>query len=147
METTNEIRHIEVTDETILYFDTARKWSMFLAILGFIAVGFMLIVGASMVAFMPVLDTENELGTWGVALVFGLVILFACIYFFPVLYLFRFSVHTKNAVNSISSTELSNAVKNLKSCFKFMGIFSIAILSLYLIVIIVAVVMAGFSAF
>lgn len=69
-----------------------------------------------------------------------LYVLIGLIYFFPILYLFRFSNWTKKALMNKSSLDLSVALKNLKSHYKFIGILTIVIISLYILVIIGAVV-------
>ena len=45
MDNIQEITKIEIEQDTLKDLDTTRKWTMFLAILGFIGIGVFLIVG------------------------------------------------------------------------------------------------------
>jgi hypothetical protein len=54
----------------------------------------------------------------------------AVFWFIPTWYLFRFSMLAIKAVRDSTGT-LTAAFRNLKSAFKFFGIFTIVILSLY----------------
>jgi amino acid transporter len=132
MENLQENRKIEIEQETLNDLNTTRKWSMFMAILGFIFLGLMLIVGLLAGTFLSALSPGGGMKVGGV-FSFIMFLIIAVIYFFPVLYLFRFSRHTGNAVASLDKTELHKAFRNLKSYFVYIGILIIIILSLYLI--------------
>ncbi|MEJ7673426.1 MAG: DUF5362 family protein [Chitinophagaceae bacterium] len=58
-------------------------------------------------------------------------VVFAVILFFPCLYLFKFSNKMQEAVRTSSQESVDNAFINLKSMFKFYGIFTIIILVVY----------------
>ena len=45
METPLENKKIEIEQETIKHLNTTRKWAMFLAIIGFIILGLIIIIG------------------------------------------------------------------------------------------------------
>ena len=107
METTTETRKIEIEQDTLKDLDTTRKWTMFLAILGFIGIGIIVIVGLLAGVFLTVFKTKA--GGIGISegLIFAFVLLAAVIYFFPVLYLFRFSKHTSHAVKTLDKQELA----------------------------------------
>jgi hypothetical protein len=144
MESTNENNRIEIGQEGIGYLNITRKWTMFLAILGFIGLALMLIGVVAIGALLPLLGLgDASLGSLEITLMVVVLLLISALYFFPVLYLFRFSVHTKNAVETLSPEKLSQALKNLKSCFRFIGIFTIIIICLYILIFI----FAGASAF
>jgi hypothetical protein len=55
------------------------------------------------------------------------------LYFFPVLYLFNFSKKMKNALSNNKTVDFTLAFKNLKSHYKFIGIFTIVIISMYVL--------------
>ncbi|HEX2921279.1 MAG TPA: hypothetical protein VHO50_08960 [Bacteroidales bacterium] len=55
----------------------------------------------------------------------------AVLFYFPVTYLYRFSVQMKPGLSSGDQPTVTSAFKNLKSMFRFMGIFAIVVLSLY----------------
>jgi hypothetical protein len=135
MEINPEIRKIEIDQETLNYLNTTRKWTMFLAILGFIAIGLLLIIGVVAGVFLSAFKTAAMPAGLGFPewLVFVVILLFAVLYFFPVFYLFQFSRHTSNALQSLDKEEMKKAFKYLKSYYVFIGILTIVILALYLI--------------
>jgi hypothetical protein len=138
MENTSEIRKIEIEGESLNHLNTTRKWAMFLAIMGFIFLGIMLLVGliagVFLSAFKSGLDSNGATG-----ILMGLfIVIMAAVYFFPLLYLFRFSKHTANAVQNLDKQELYKAIKNLKSYFVYIGILIIIVLAVYAVALVVA---------
>jgi hypothetical protein len=61
-------------------------------------------------------------------------IIFAVIYYFPVSYLHKFSREMKQGLSSKDMNSVSFGFQNLKSLFKFLGIFTIVILSVYALI-------------
>ncbi len=134
---------IELTIDSLHSLDTTRRWAGFLAILGFIFIALLILVGFGMVFMFSAFDN----GMLGSGMKYGMMIYFiilGTIFFFPILYLFRFSNWTKKALKNKSSLDLSVALLNLKSHYKFYGIFTIVVLALYLLAIIVAVIFSAF---
>lgn len=110
---------------------TAAKWGRFLAIVGFIFIGFIIIAGIWATTLLSA--TSSGLYDSGELVKYmGIFyIIIAAILFFPCLYLFRFSNKTLEAVKSSSQESLDAAFINLKSMFKFYGIFTIIMLVIY----------------
>lgn len=132
-------QNLEINSTISSYLNETRKWTMFLAVLGFILVGFMTIVALFML-FIPTdsimgQDMPFEMGLFGIVY-----FLIALLYFFPILYLARFSTYTKTALTVKDNHSLTVAFENLKSHYKFMGIFAIVILSIYALAIVVGAV-------
>ena len=69
-------------------------------------------------------------------------ILLAGVYFVPITYLYRFSVQVKQAVENNNEEEYTTAFQNLKSLFKFLGIFTIVMLAIYAVALVVALPLA-----
>jgi magnesium-transporting ATPase (P-type) len=136
MENASEIRKIEIDQDSLRYLNTARKWTMFLAILGFIGIGIIIIIGLIAGVFLSAFKTAATPTGFPEWLISVIILVFAIIYFFPVLYLFRFSKHTSNAVNSLDKEEMKKAFRNLKSYFLYCGILIIIILALYIVVLV-----------
>src|SRR5674476_1519967 len=133
METNLETRKIEIEEGTFKYLNSSRKWAMFLAIIGFIFVGLIIIIGLIAGTFLTAFNSgEKGLGI-PESLMFIPILLLAVIYFFPVLFLFRFSKHTSHAVQTLDKMEFHKAIKNLKSFFVYIGVLIIIILSLYIV--------------
>jgi len=138
MKTPEENRNIEIGQNSINTLNSIRKWAMFLAIVGFIFLGMMLIFGLLAGTFMS-LFKSTEIGTgFPEAFVFILILVIALIFFFPILFLFRFSKHTANAVHSLNREELHKAFRNLKASLIYFGIMIIIVLSIYFAGLIIA---------
>ena len=101
-----------------------RKWSMFLSVLGFIFLGILLV-------FSLVIISGNGAGHKVVTII--PMLLMGIIYFFPIYYLFQFSNFSKKALMYGDKESFSTAFKYLKMHYRFMGIFTISVLGLYLI--------------
>jgi hypothetical protein len=138
METNPEIRKIEMDQETLKNLNATRKWAMFLAIIGFIFLGLIIVIGLIAGTFLTAFNSgEKSLGI-PESLMFVPILLLAVVYFFPVLFLFRFSKHTAHAIQTLDKQELHKAIKNLKICFAYIGIMIIIVFSLYIVALIVA---------
>jgi hypothetical protein len=133
-----------LTGEIKNYLLETAKWGKFLAIVGYVGIGLMLVIAISI---MAVGSSTSQLfpGMMGMNMgFFGLIyIVIAAFYFFPVYYLHQFSLKIAAGLSGQNSQNITVGFQNLKSLFKFMGIFTIVILSLYGLVIIVAIVAGG----
>ena len=134
--------NLGLSPESLGFLNETRKWTHFLSILGFIFVGLIAIFSLFIGSF---LDTFNS--SMGGGLPFPSIIItivyfaFALLYFVPTIYLFRFSARLKGALVTNDPVLLTEAFGNLKSLFKFWGIFSIIIISIYALFFIFAIVM------
>jgi len=118
------------------------KWTKFLAILGFVGIGFMLIAGFIMVVSSAMMSYmyQDSMVMIIIAVVY---VIFAVVYFFPVLYLMRSAVDLGKGVESNNNEMLASGVKNMKAHFKYMGIMIIATIGLYILIIIGVVIFAA----
>lgn len=150
METTgtNE-NYVEINDQkivlegaTLLHLNEIRKWTQFLSILGFVAIGIFLFVGVIMLVVTSLQNTFQYEPLGFITPYFGIVyFIVALIYFFPVLYMYQFSRNAKHSLLKLgsggSSNELmANAIEYMKKHFRYVGICTIVILSIYLLVVI-----------
>jgi len=125
-----------ITEEIKRDLSETAKWGTFIAIVGFIGVGFMVIAAVGMMVFMSTMssispDTGSPFGIFGGGILGGFYLILAALYFFPVLYLYKFSSKMKMALNGDDDVALHDAFKNLKSVYKFLGIMTIAFIALY----------------
>jgi hypothetical protein len=138
METPPENLKLEIEQPTLKQLNTARKWAMFLAIIGFIFLGIMIVVGLIAGTFLKTFSSgENNFGISD-KLVFIPILLIGLIYFFPVLFLFRFSKYVSRSIQNLDKLQFHKAVKNLKLYFAYIGILIIIILSIYIAILIIA---------
>jgi magnesium-transporting ATPase (P-type) len=148
MENLQENSKIEISQESLGYLNTSRKWTMFFAILGFVFIGlfllFSLFAGSLITGFtsgasgMEGFEDMGAAGGIASGIMMVTAIAFAVVYFFPMFFLFRFSRHMSNAIKNLDATEMQLAFKNHKLYWQYLGILVIIILIVYLIVMLVA---------
>lgn len=113
----------------------AGKWGRFLAILGFIGLGLMLMGSISVFA---IISNSNISGSNGMTMT-GVAFLYLAIgvlYFFPTLYLLRLSNAALNTGLYGNESDLEVMTLNLKRLFKFIGILTIITIGIYILVLI-----------
>lgn len=125
-----------ITKEAKASLKTAATWSNFLAILGFIGVGIMVLVALFAGSFLSMMsnmrqDAAFPFPVWIFTVIY---LIIAAVYFFPVLFLYRFANKTKAALASNDSEKLAESFLNLGKHYKFLGIMFIAFLALYILV-------------
>ena len=134
--------HLQITPKAVSFLATTAKWTKFLAILGFIIAGFLILAGIIVAIFYSTLSSKMEntgLMSYFNSELIGLVyIVIAGLYIWPILYLNNFSNAMTRAVRSGTTERLTNALLNLKRFFKFIGILMIVMLVIYLLVILFA---------
>jgi glycosyltransferase involved in cell wall biosynthesis len=144
------LRELTFSNDIKNYLNTTSKWATFLAILGFISIGFLVLAGISMTVFGTLLsDIAKNSSSAFTNMLFpyiGIVyILFAVLYFFPSLYLYNFANKVKKALAINIQEELEESFKNLKKLFKFLGVMTIILISSYIILIPTIVFFAALS--
>jgi hypothetical protein len=123
---------IEFDHESLKYLETIRKWAMFLAIIGFIFLGLVVVIGLITGIFLSVFNTETLNSGIAGPLVLVSLLSMVVVYFLSIFFLFRFSKITARAVHTFDKQELHMAIKNLKLYFVYQGLLIIIGLSLYL---------------
>lgn len=125
-----------ITTATKRAFQKAAKWSSFLAVVGFIGVGLMVLGAVSMMVFGSAMSEFSQTAGFPSG-VFGVIyLLVGGLYFIPILRLMRFANYTKAWLSSDSSSDLESGIQNLAGMFTFIGVLTAIILSLYALVIV-----------
>jgi hypothetical protein len=126
-------------------FETAR-WAKFLSIVGFVMCGIIVLIGFFATSIFSTLGAlQNEIPMAGFGYLFmALYIGLGVLYFFPCFYLFNFATQMKKALVLRDQTMLNQSLRNIKSCFKFMGIMMIIVLGFYGIVLLFGGIAAAF---
>ena len=139
---------LQVDHEASIYLKEAARWAKFLAILGFIGCGLVVLFGLFAGSIFARL--YSRAGMDG-AMVSGygagyaiFYILMALLYFFPCLYTYNFGSKMQVALRSNDQTQLNQSFKNMKSCYRFMGILTIIWLGLVAIGILFAIIGLAF---
>ena len=141
MEQSNNLFELHVDHNGSSFLREIAKWSKFLAIVGFVMIGILLLAivfaGSTMATLMSGTAYGDAGGIVGVIYI-SVVGAMMLIYFFPCLYLFRFATKMQVALRNNDQDTLNASFENLKSCFKFMGIFMIIVLSIYALIFVFA---------
>ncbi len=127
--------------------ETAR-WAKFLAIIGFVLLGLLVLAGIFMSTIMGTLMAGSGFnstvgGASGLMMV--VYIIFAAIYFFPTYYLYKFAVLIKPAILTGNQEEFNTALSYLRSAFRFIGIMMLIVLGIYALVFIVGIIGFAFT--
>ncbi len=132
-----------LSDQIVGYLNETRRWAKFLSIMGFIGVGIIVILALLIGSILNLISSMSPMPLPVPAFFFTLLYLaVALLYFFPVLYLYRFSTKMELALIRKDEIELAGSFENLKSMFKFMGIMTIVIISIYILAIVGVVMVA-----
>lgn len=119
------------------FLKETAKWAYFLSILGYIGIGFVVFTALFVGSLFSAMDKMNPaMGAMGSS--FGIVMTFvyfliAVLYFFPVYYLNKFASNAKAAFKNNDSETLTISLKYLKSHYKYIGIMTLVVFSLYLL--------------
>ena len=129
----------QLTPETVAFLLKAARWGKFLAILGFIVTGLMLIAGILMSFVLGMLpeDMVPLNMPFSARIISFIYIVIAGVYFVPVIFLNSFCNNAIKAVNLSNTENMTTSIRNLKNLFVFVGISTIVILAIYTILMIV----------
>ncbi len=136
-----------LTSQGIDHLIKTAKWGKFLAILGFIIIGLLIIGGIAFGAIMGVVSDElSDSGFPFPPFILSIIyIVIAVVYLFPVIYLNSFSNQTIKAASMNDTPLLESAFNNLRKLFTFTGILTIVVMALYVVILIGAGVMAAMA--
>ena len=134
MENSNNLFELQVDHNGSSFLRETAKWSKFLSIVGFVMIGLLLLGILFSGSSMNKIFADSAYG--GAGSVFGtlyivIIVVVMIVYFFPCLYLYKFATKMQLALRNNDQDTLNASFESLKSCFKYMGIFTIVILSFY----------------
>ena len=121
-----------LSDNSRIYLKEIGSWGFFLAIMGFIGVGLIVLIAIFIGPLLSSVSYDSPISSMaGVGFAF-IYLLIAAIYFFPVYYQYKFSTLIKKAILYKDQVSLELAFKNLKHRYKYIGIMIIVIVGFYL---------------
>ncbi len=128
--------NLRITDQIKTNLRETAKWARFLAIVGFVNIGLVVIAAIWMLSMTSSLPTDEVFpqadafgGIFHYIAYFYLII--CIILFFPTLYLYRFGTITLKSLDNDAQFDFETGITNLKSFFKFIGIMTAIFLGLY----------------
>lgn len=140
----NEFENLWVSPQGESYLLSTAKWSKFLAIVGFISIGIMIVVSVVLIGVSKTFGDYEETSmipaTGFLSYMWLFYILIAIISFFPTYYLLIFANKTKQAVADKNPVALEEGFRNMKRFAKFVGIVTIIFIALYAVVIIAVII-------
>ena len=122
-----------INDEIKKSLTVISKWTKFLAILGFVGLGF-IVVAAIFMVVMGNYYSQYDGGDVSTHIKALFYIILAVVYYFPLNYLIKSAKSFKKAVMSDDQEILNSGFANLKSHFNYMGILAIVLISLYILI-------------
>lgn len=132
------------------FLKETAKWAYFLSILGYIGIGFLVIIAVfagtifSTIGYMG--EDKSPFRAFGGVFITVLYLIIAALYIFPVYYLNKFAVNMKNALTENNTELLATSLEYLKSHYKFIGIMMLVMFALYALVFVFAII-GGMAAF
>lgn len=145
METPN-LFELSIDGASSGFLKETSRWAKFLSIVGFVMVGFMLLISLSIIGLgssNALLEASFQNAGYSSPMMVGVIYLvMAVISIFPYLYLFQFANRMKAALDSSDQDALNGAFSSLKSSFKFVGVFTIIMLAFLILAFIVMIVVA-----
>jgi len=145
--TTTSLFELQVDHESSVYLKDAARWAKFLSIIGFIFIGLFVVMAlfaGSIIGSMYSSMGVGSAGAFGGAAVSIMYILIALLYFFPCLYTYNFAKKMQDALRSNDQNLLNQSFKNLKACYRFLGILMVIGLCFWGLMIIFFVIGAAF---
>ena len=118
--------------------ERTQPWVRFLAIMGFIAAGFMVLFGLVVGAAGAATGNYQTLGIMVMYPIMGV------IYVFPSIFLMRYADRIKTFVASGQEQDLAGALDAQRSFWKFAGILTIASIVISLLFVAIAVMVGVF---
>lgn len=137
-----ELEELKLTSAAKRFLSETASWARFIAILGFVGIAIMVVFALFAGTIFNNLPQAQTMPFDFGYVMSGVYLLIAILYIFPVLYLYQFSAKMKNALQSKDDEILAIAFEKLKSHYKFIGVFSIIMISLYILGIIAAIISA-----
>jgi len=136
MDQTPSLFSLSIDPSSKEHLAEAAKWARFLAIVGFIFLGFLIIMGIFVSLSLSRIDTygDSTVRASGLGAIMGagtaiVYIIIGLIYFFPLFYLLRFANAARTALASNDQELMVQSFQNLKRFLRYLGILTIIALA------------------
>jgi beta-lactamase regulating signal transducer with metallopeptidase domain len=138
-----------INEENKIHMITTSKWGKFLGILGYLAVGLMILLSVFMI--LGGFFAGELLGRvmpfpfplWIIGVVY---LIIAILYFLPVHKMYKMCSGLRTAADSNDQASLNSAFSNMAQCYKYTGIMAITLIVIYILFIIGIMLFAGSKA-
>ena len=144
--TESNLFELQVDHEVSSHLRETAKWAKFLSIVGFVFIGIILvffaIAGSKIASYSYSSPLSAALAPGGMYQIVLLLIIIA-LYFFPCLFTFNFANKMLRALRNSDQYTLVSSFRQLKLCYKFIGILTLIFISIYVIVLVGVILMAA----
>ncbi len=139
MNDTADFKDLCIDKQSKLYLKEIAMWGKFMAILGFIKFGFLLLytIVFPLVAHKIEAHFDHDLPIIGITFFF---LFMAVLVYFPSNFLYGFARCTKKALKQNDQDVMRHAFQSLKAYYRYIGILVIILLCIYPIAIITAII-------
>ena len=139
MNDTADFKDLCIDEQSKIYLKEIAMWGKFLAILGFIKFGFLLLYAIVFPLISHKLEShfDHDLPVIGITLFF---LFMAVLVYFPSNFLYCFARYTKRALKQNDQDIIRHAFQSLKAYYRYVGILVIIMLCLYPVAIITAII-------
>jgi hypothetical protein len=146
MEQEKQNNPLIISEISLSELASIRKWTFFLAIMGFIGSAFMVLFGFFFGLMSKFIPQEGATSKFPGVIIMLLYFMIGIVYIIPSLFLFNFSSKTKIALSTHSEVPFSEALNYLRLHFRFMGIMAIIGVALVFLGIFIAIILAMVAA-
>lgn len=142
--TESNLFELQIDHEVSSHLRETAKWAKFLSIVGFVGLGlllvFVVIMGsvASSYSYSPLAAALPTGGVLQIVLLLAMIAL----YFFPCLFMFQFANKMLQALRNNDQYTLVASFRQLKLCYKFIGILTLVLISIYVLIFVIGLVVA-----
>ncbi|MBK1815348.1 hypothetical protein JIN84_06970 [Luteolibacter yonseiensis] len=134
-----------ITQGIIEQLARTKPWVRFISVMVFIGAGLMVLL-ALVTMLIGIPANSNPMFGKGLGFGFGgIYLLFAGVYIYPGIKLWKYASRIGDLVRSGSVMDLEGALNEQRSFWKFLGIAMLVILSLYVLIIVAAIVITSFG--
>ena len=140
----NQDLSINLTPQSKEYLLKTAKWVEFIAVVGYMAIALLILLGFIISVFLNSLFSEimpESLSEYG--FVGFIYIVFGIVFLIPTVYLHKFSVKMKKAMLLNKQLDFETALSSQKSFFKFIGIYTIVVLVFYTAVLLASLLLGS----
>lgn len=132
----------QVSESIIKNLNITRKWGKFLAIVNFVILVFLALLGIFFIVGGASLGLSMNVPTIPFTIIGFIYLIIAIISFIPMLYLYRFTSNMEKAINLTDEESFDTSFRYLKAYFRFLGILTLISLTFLVLSIIFSMVFA-----
>lgn len=128
---------LHLNESSKSFLRETAKWANFLAIVGYVFLGLIVIMALFMGTALASLSAAGGIGGGVITIIY---LAIAALYFFPIYFLQRFAANMKNAFDHNDNEALTEGFNFLKKHYKFIGILMIVMISFYVLIFFIALI-------